>query len=66
MYRWPYGTSRQSNTVLMIQDAAQPISYWNNFMSYPVWEGVIMDKHIYQVFTNDASVLGCNQLLILN
>ena len=55
MCRWPYGTARQSNTVLMISDAFQPLSYWTGFMAYPGWEGVIMDKHIYQVFSNDVS-----------
>ncbi|CAA7264787.1 unnamed protein product [Cyclocybe aegerita] len=49
--RWPYRTSRQSNTVVMIHDAFQPSSYWSNFMSWPNWEGVIMDKHVYQVFS---------------
>jgi aryl-phospho-beta-D-glucosidase BglC (GH1 family) len=49
--RYPYGTSRESNTVLMIHDAFQPLSYWNGFMSWPGWEGVIMDTHLYQVFS---------------
>ena len=38
----------------MIQDAAQPTSYWRDFMPYPGWEGVIMDKHFYQLFTNEV------------
>ncbi|TEB38806.1 exo-beta-1,3-glucanase [Coprinellus micaceus] len=50
--RWPYGSSRTSNTVLIISDAFQPGSYWSGFMSYPGWEGVILDTHIYQVFDN--------------
>ncbi|KAF8167367.1 exo-beta-1,3-glucanase [Crassisporium funariophilum] len=50
--RWPYGTSRQSNTVVMLSDAFQATSYWRNWMPYPQWDGVIMDTHIYQVFSD--------------
>ncbi|KAF9469829.1 exo-1,3-beta-glucanase [Collybia nuda] len=49
--RFPYGTSQQSNTVVLIHDAFQPLSYWNGFMSPPNWEGVMMDTHIYQMFS---------------
>ncbi|KAJ2935636.1 hypothetical protein H1R20_g1459, partial [Candolleomyces eurysporus] len=51
--RWPYGSSRTSNTVVIISDAFQPGSYWKGFMNYPGWEGVILDTHIYQVFNNN-------------
>ena len=54
--RWPFGSSRTSNTVLIISDAFQPGSYWKGFMSYPGWEGVILDTHIYQVFDNAVSL----------
>ena len=50
-FRHPYGTSQESNTVVMIHDAFQPISYWDNFMPSPQWEGVILDTHIYQMFS---------------
>lgn len=49
--RKPYGTSQQSNTVVMIHDAFQPISYWDDFMPSPKWEGVVLDTHIYQMFS---------------
>jgi len=49
--RFPFGTSQQGNTVLMIHDAFQPLSFWSDFMSPPQWEGVIMDTHLYQVFS---------------
>jgi len=49
--RYPYGTSRQSETVLMIHDAFMPLSYWNGFMSWPGWEGVILDTHLYYIFS---------------
>ena len=35
----------------MIHDAFQPLSYWNGFMPPPQWQGVILDTHIYQVFS---------------
>ncbi|KAH8835533.1 exo-1,3-beta-glucanase [Flagelloscypha sp. PMI_526] len=51
--RYPYGSSRQSNTVLMLHDAFQDLSTWNGFMRPPNWEGVIMDTHQYTMFTLD-------------
>lgn len=50
--RFPYGTSQESNTVLLLHDAFQPASYWQNFMPAPSYQGVAMDTHIYQVFSN--------------
>ncbi|PPR01922.1 hypothetical protein CVT24_001261 [Panaeolus cyanescens] len=50
--RYPYGSSKQSQTVLLLSDAFQGSSYWRNFMPYPQWEGVIMDLHHYQVFSD--------------
>ncbi|KAH9486278.1 Glucan 1,3-beta-glucosidase [Psilocybe cubensis] len=49
--RFPFGTSQQSNIVVMIHDAFQPLSYWSNFMPSPQWQGVIIDTHIYQMFS---------------
>ncbi|KAJ3508611.1 hypothetical protein NLJ89_g5658 [Agrocybe chaxingu] len=49
--RWPFGTSQQSNLVVMIHDAFQSLSYWNGFMQPPNWQGVILDTHIYQMFS---------------
>jgi glucan 1,3-beta-glucosidase len=39
----------------MIHDAFQPLSYWQNFMPSPQYEGVILDTHIYQVFDDGVS-----------
>jgi len=47
----PYGNSYESNTVVMIHDAFQPTSYWKDFMSSPSYDGVIMDTHVYQIFS---------------
>ncbi|KDR85713.1 hypothetical protein GALMADRAFT_218808 [Galerina marginata CBS 339.88] len=49
--RYPFGTSQQSNLVVMIHDAFQPLSYWTGFMPAPNWQGVIIDTHIYQMFS---------------
>jgi len=49
--RFPYGSDRKSNTVLMIHDAFQGLSTWNGFMPYPSFEGVILDTHRYQIFS---------------
>ena len=40
----------------MIHDAFQPLSYWNGFMSPPNWQGVVMDTHIYQMFSVAVSL----------
>lgn len=52
--RFPFGTSQQSNTVVMIHDAFQPLSYWTGFMPPPNWQGVIIDTHIYQMFSQSV------------
>lgn len=49
--RYPDGASQQSNTVVLLHDAFQPLSYWKGFADPPSWQGVAMDKHIYQMFS---------------
>jgi hypothetical protein len=55
-HRYPYGTNQTSNTVELIHDAFQPLSYWAGFDSPPNFDGVAMDTHIYQVFSNTVSI----------
>ncbi|KAG6813230.1 hypothetical protein H0H92_013117 [Tricholoma furcatifolium] len=56
----PSGTSQQSNTVVVLHDAFQPLSYWNGFMvPSKGYQGVMMDTHIYQMFS-DAQVAMSN------
>ncbi|KAF8971705.1 glycoside hydrolase family 5 protein [Flammula alnicola] len=43
--------SNPSNTVVLIHDAFQPPSYWKDFMGPPLWDGVMMDTHVYQMFS---------------
>ncbi|KAH8110603.1 exo-beta-1,3-glucanase [Phellopilus nigrolimitatus] len=50
--RFPFGSSQQSNTLVLIHDAFQSLSYWNGFMTAPDHQGVALDTHIYQVFSN--------------
>ena len=53
--RYPYGSSNQSNTVELIHDAFQPLSYWNNQMTVDEgYQGVAMDTHIYQMFSDEV------------
>lgn len=52
--RYPYGSARQSNTVELIGDAFQSLSYWKGFESPPNYQGVAMDTHVYQIFTNEG------------
>ncbi|KAI0094429.1 exo-beta-1,3-glucanase [Irpex rosettiformis] len=51
--RFPFGTSQESNTVVLLHDAFQPLSYWSGFQTPPNWQGVAMDTHIYQMFSQD-------------
>ncbi|KAG9314106.1 glycoside hydrolase family 5 protein [Chiua virens] len=58
--RYPYGTSQASNTVVLIHDAFQSLSYWSGFMATSNYDGVAMDTHIYQVFS-EADIQLTNQ-----
>ncbi|KAG0700651.1 glycoside hydrolase family 5 protein [Suillus ampliporus] len=49
---YPYGDSTESNTVELIHDAFQPLSYWDGFM-VDGYDGVAMDTHLYQVFSDE-------------
>ncbi|KAK7695059.1 hypothetical protein QCA50_002248 [Cerrena zonata] len=51
--RFPFGSSRQSNTLVLLHDAFQPLSFWSGFQTPPGWQGVAMDTHIYQMFSQD-------------
>ncbi|KAF8445642.1 glycoside hydrolase family 5 protein [Boletus edulis BED1] len=59
--RYPYGTSQTSNTVELIHDAFQPLSYWAGFLTSPRYQGVAMDTHIYQVFSNAGNEMSWQQ-----
>ncbi|KAG8931005.1 exo-1,3-beta-glucanase [Tulasnella sp. 418] len=50
--RYPFGNDQQGNLLEVIHDAFQPLGYWNDFANYPQFEGVAMDTHIYEVFSN--------------
>jgi len=50
-----YPTGQQSNIVVLIHDAFQSLSYWNDFMPHDQYTGVAMDTHIYQMFTDEVS-----------
>lgn len=49
--RYPYNSSTESNTVELIHDAFQNLSYWDSFM-VDGYDGVAMDTHIYQMFSD--------------
>ncbi|KAI0253216.1 exo-1-3-beta-glucanase [Lactifluus subvellereus] len=50
-----YKTIRQlGNTIVLIHDAFQPLSYWNNFMPREQYVNVAMDTHIYQMFSDEG------------
>ncbi|KAI0275217.1 glycoside hydrolase superfamily [Gloeopeniophorella convolvens] len=51
---FPNGATTQANTVELIHDAFQPLSYWNGWERPPGFQGVAMDTHIYQMFSTDG------------
>ncbi|KAF7972591.1 hypothetical protein HWV62_17392 [Athelia sp. TMB] len=54
--RYPYGTSEMGNTVVLLHDAFQPLSYWKGFQTPDKgYQGSAMDTHIYQMFSQDVS-----------
>ena len=48
-----YGAARSrfGNAAIMIHDAFQTLSYWNGFMQPQQFQQVLLDTHIYQVFS---------------
>jgi hypothetical protein len=54
-----YGNIREksANTLEMIHDGFQPLEYWNGWQRPPQYQGVALDTHIYQMFTDDVSPL---------
>ncbi|KAF5323382.1 hypothetical protein D9611_005595 [Ephemerocybe angulata] len=59
--RYPYGSDRQSNTIVMIHDAFQGLPYWNGFMQKPDFHGVFIDTHRYQIFSTSEVQLSNSQ-----
>ena len=48
---------KSANTLELIHDAFQSLSYWNGWQRPPQYQGVALDTHIYQVFTEGVSPL---------
>lgn len=52
--RFPYGSTKQSQTVELIHDAFQGVDYWKGKFNTPGHHGVAIDTHIYQVFSDEV------------
>ncbi|KAF8596854.1 putative EXG1-exo-beta-1,3-glucanase, major isoform [Ceratobasidium sp. AG-I] len=61
--RYPFGSSDQGPLLEVIHDAFQSLNSWNGFMTYPRFEGVAMDTHHYEIFSNDGVAMSWNQHL---
>jgi len=59
--RYPYGSSQESNTVVLLHDAFQPLSYWSGFQTPPGWQGVALDTHIYTIFSDQEEAMTQSQ-----
>ncbi|PWN47653.1 glycoside hydrolase [Violaceomyces palustris] len=64
-YRDGYGAVRQSfgNVAVAIHDAFQDLSYWNGFMPPPQYQQVLLDTHIYSVFSPGENAMSKDQRL---
>jgi aryl-phospho-beta-D-glucosidase BglC (GH1 family) len=39
--------------IVVIGDAFKGLAFWNGFMTFPAFSNVMMDTHVYQVFSED-------------
>lgn len=54
--RYPSG-SQVSNFAIAIHDGFQPLTFWANQFQPPTYQQVILDTHIYTVFTDQQVAL---------
>ncbi|EIW86986.1 glycoside hydrolase family 5 protein [Coniophora puteana RWD-64-598 SS2] len=54
--RYPPGVA-PTNTVELIHDCFQPLSYWKGWQTGSSFQGVAMDTHIYQMFSDQNNAL---------
>ena len=50
--RYPFGNADKSGLVIVLHDAFQSPSYFNNYMTEPQYEDVFLDHHTYTIFDN--------------
>lgn len=51
--RYPFGNSDKSGLALVLHDGFQPLSTFENYMTEPEYEDVLLDTHNYQVFNDE-------------
>ncbi|KAF8204081.1 glycoside hydrolase family 5 protein [Pholiota molesta] len=52
--RYPHGqNASETDLIIMTHDAFKGIHYWDGFLQPPEYQGVILDSHIYRMFTHD-------------
>lgn len=49
--RFPNGNSQPSDFAVILSDGFEPLSTWSNFLPPPQYQSVLLDKHVYQVFS---------------
>ncbi|ORX38488.1 putative cellulase [Kockovaella imperatae] len=59
--RYPFGNSDESGLVVVLHDAFQAPSYFDNYMPSPQWQDVILDHHTYTIFDNNQVAQSPNQ-----
>lgn len=51
--RYPFGNNDKSGLALVIHDGFQPLNTFENYMTEPEYEDVLLDTHNYQVFNDE-------------
>ncbi|OXG24862.1 glucan 1,3-beta-glucosidase [Cryptococcus neoformans Ze90-1] len=51
--RYPFGNNGKSGLALVIHDGFQPLNTFENYMTEPEYEDVLLDTHNYQVFNDE-------------
>lgn len=53
--RFP-GNESETNLVMKMHDGFMGVDYWDGFLQPPQHQGVVLDTHIYQMFSDAVRV----------
>lgn len=61
--RYDANPGQETQLAVVIHDAFQDLSYWNGFMPSPQYQQVLLDTHIYTVFSPAENAMSKSQRL---
>ncbi|KJA28398.1 glycoside hydrolase family 5 protein [Hypholoma sublateritium FD-334 SS-4] len=60
--RYPSGeNASETDLIMMMHDAFMGVDYWDGFLQPPQHKGVVLDTHIYQMFSDADNALSFDQ-----